>query len=161
MKPRLGFLAAVAVIAWISSPTGVRAQRGHEEHGREEQGAQTRVGDGFIPRHGPPAAARAEHGREEHAVAPQRVLDSEGHPNGPHVHAGGKWVGHDSGRGGGPERFWFHGFYFSVAGDDYPYRADWIWNSDPIVIYEDPDHVGWYLAYSARLGTYVHVLYLG
>lgn len=136
----------------------------------------------------PPNRGNTGHGQEA-PLATYR--DQQGHPEAPHVHAeGDRWIGHEGGRnnahyhldhpwehgrfggeigrnhiyrieGGGRDRFWFGGFYFNVAPYDYDYTNDWIWNSDDIVLYDDPDDPGWYLAYNTRLGTYVHVQYLG
>jgi hypothetical protein len=63
--------------------------------------------------------------------------------------------------GGSRDRFSVGNSFFSVAPYDYGSTDGWLWNSDQVVVYEDPDHVGWYLAYNPRLGTYAHVTHLG
>lgn len=139
-----------------------------------------------IPSRGPAPA----HGTPAPPAPNRNFADKPGHPNVPHVDSGNKWIGHDTGpndpayhldqpwahghfaggfgpkhtwhlAGGGPSRFWFNGWYWSVAAADLAFCTDWLWDADEIIMYEGPDHVGWYLAYNVRLGTYVHVEYLG
>jgi len=53
-------------------------------------------------------------------------------------------------------------FYFQVAEWDWPICADWCWDcGEDFVVYEDPDHTGWYMLYNVHTGAYVHVSYLG
>jgi hypothetical protein len=63
----------------------------------------------------------------------------------------------------GTHRFWFAGGgYFTVADWDWTNFADWCWNcGDDFVVYEDPDHIGWYLLYNSMTGAYIHVTYDG
>ena len=60
-------------------------------------------------------------------------------------------------------RFWFPGgFLFDVAVWDWPICADWCWDcGNDFVVYDDPDHIGWYLLYNVHTGVYVHVQYAG
>ena len=143
----------------------------HQDQGHQDQGHQ-------------------DQGRQDQGDHRRDYRDQPDHPNAPHVDNGRRWVGHDTGRdddhyrierpwehgrftggfgprhrwrlgGGGPGRFWFNNWYWSVAPYDVAFCDGWFWDSDDIVIYADPDHDGWYLAYNTRLGTYVHVQYMG
>lgn len=156
---------------------GPRAYRGQDEPRPRVQAQPQRQ---FRPQSQPEP-------REEY----RDYSDRAGHPSAPHVHNDDdRWVGHERDRddvhyrverpwehghfrggfgprfvfrleGGGPQRFWFRGNYFAVAPYDYRFCDDWFWDTDDIVIYEDPVDVGFYLAYNVRLGTYVHVIFLG
>ena len=172
-------LLGTFVVLLIASSPAFAQHGGGGAHGGGFAGGPHGFGGGHIPARGPSPAGS---GRHEPDVA--------GHPEIPHVHNDGHWFGHDSGRndghyhldhpfaygrfpgglgrghlfrleGGGRDRFWFNGFYFGIAPYDYGFVNDWLWDSDQIALYDDPDHVGWYLAYNTRLGTYAHVQYLG
>lgn len=61
----------------------------------------------------------------------------------------------------GARRVWLPGGGFEIADWDWAVTAPWCWTCDDFVVYDDPDHPGWYLLYDVRLGEYVHATYLG
>ena len=183
------FVSAVTLIVCGAAVLTTAAQeRGRPARGRPSTGGREEgVGGGHIPQRGPTPVQRPVPAPS----VPASHRDQPEHPEAPHVHANNdEWVGHATGRadprfhldhpwehghftrpigsqhiwrlrGGDRNRFSIGGFYFQVAAPDAVFVNDWLWDNDDIVLYDDPDHDGWYLAYNVRLGTYVHVMYLG
>ena len=185
-KKLVGWLRIACTCSLVAMTADVSALQHGGGGGRAGGGGGRGFGGGYVPSRGPEPF---QGDGEGHAGTPV-FADRPGHPDAPHVDTDGHWVGHDWGvgdarfhldhpfeygrfpgvigpgrgyhlEGGDRSRFGFGGYYFGVAPFDYGFVDDWAWNSDPINIYDDPDHNGWYLAYNARLGTYAHVQYLG
>src|ERR1700686_1895709 len=134
MKKLIGLLA----ICFLFSLSAL-AQHGGGHGG----GGRPAVGGGRqnIPAHGP-ARVTTPRPVEEHP----HFSDSPGHPDAPHVHNGRQWVGHDTGRDDPHYHLdhpWEHGRFTGGIGRGHVWRLEG----------GGPSRV--------RLGTYVHVMYLG
>jgi hypothetical protein len=172
------------------SKAKAQAKTQPQRGGRAQNAPTPDVGRGHIPARGPARTPAPAPSARRAAPAPVRDQPSHPPAPHVHA-ANDAWVGHDvvprndsrlrldhpwehgrfTGgigaqqvwrmRGGGRDRFEVDGFYFRVAPYEYGYVSDWLWDNDDIVLYLDPDHDGWYLGYNVRLGTYIHVEYLG
>ena len=150
----------------------VFAQRGGESRGGggRHDGGHAASGGEHIPAGGPASAQAAKPvrastpARAEQAAAENRPkVDKSGHQ---------AFLRYAPGRTSGPDRVAAPPMPItalrsrghtgiSAAVLDRNIVAGWNWSGDRIAIYEDPGHVGWYLAHNPRLGAYARVEYLG
>ena len=177
MKNRTALLAALALIATVPA----LAQR-PEGHPTREPNAP-RANHGRIPeppqKREPRAAPEPERRDRQHVNGVPHVNNDHwyGHdrPNDKRYHLAHPFEHGHFGEIGPSHRFrverfdiehhrfWFPGgFYFEVAPWDWALASDWCWDcGDDYVVYDDPDHDGWYLVYNVHTGLYIHAQYMG
>lgn len=167
MRRQLAIMIAAAAVA---TPLSAQSDANRQHHGIEAPRAPQRRGH-------PDAAPEWERGREHAAVPYVRGDRWYGNPapNDPRFRLDRPY---EHGRFAlvGPShvhtvlrvdlvahRVWLPGGYgFEIAAWDYPFTGSWCWDcGNQFVIYDDPDHPGWYLLLDVRSGEYVHVQYLG
>jgi len=93
-------------------------------------------------------------------VFAQRPSGGATHGGGMHGAENDRWVGHETGRSDPNyhlDHLWEHGHFPGAIGAGHVWRLH---GGDP-GRFAIGDHIGWYLAYNVRLGTYVHVMYMG
>jgi len=175
MKTRLALLLTLGLVMAFN----VSAQRGTTPRGNVPRANQGHVPPPPAPRSKPGAKPEVEHHAGGRVNSTPHVNNDKwyGHdrPNDPRYHLAHAFE-HGHFEKFGPSyryeivridvnarRFWLPGgFFFEVALWDWPICADWCWDcGDDFVIYEDSDHIGWYLLYNIHTGVFVHVLYMG
>lgn len=175
VKAALGCLLA---LGFLTAPA-VSAQHGAGSHTNPPRANQGRIPPPPTARSNPRAEPEVERGAGGRVNSTPHVNNDHwyGHdrPNDPRYHLANPFE-HGHFEKFGPSyryeivridrdhhRFWLPGgFFFEIAAWDWPICADWCWDcGDDFVIYEDPDHIGWYLLYNVHTGIYVHVQYLG
>ena len=176
---------AIPLTLALCMSTPVLAQHPQEHCGQEHGGGTVHGNRGHIPQQGPaprqggarPEVERREGGRvnslphvnNDHWYGHDRPNDRRyviGHPYehgrfehfGPSYRYGIERFDRDH------HRFWFPGgFSFEIASWDWALAEDWCWDcgGDNFVVYDDPDHPGWYLIYNSQTGAYIHAQYMG
>jgi len=182
LAPALAFLAVLS----IGAPT--QAQRPGEHPGGEHPGGErhdnVHANHGRIPEapakrevHAKPEVDRRTGGRvnsiphvsEDHWYGHDRPNDkryviAHSYPHGRFEHFGPTYRYHVDRFDLGAHRFWFPGgFSFEIASWDWDLASSWCWDcpGDNFVVYDDPDHPGWYLIYNSQTGVYAHAQYMG
>jgi hypothetical protein len=175
---------ASAFFAVMSIGAPAQAQRPGEHPGGGERHDDVHANHGHIPAppaqrdvHAKPEIDRRPGGRvnsiphvhEDHWYGHDRPSDkryviAHPYPHGRFEHFGPSYRYHVDRFDLGAHRFWFAGgFSFEIASWDWELASSWCWDcpGDNFVVYDDPDHAGWYLVYNAQTGVYVHAEYLG